>query len=393
MAARATAGALHADDVDAAARVIAAFHCRAPRAVGGHGRLASRVRADLRDLAEVAPRGLDDAALRAFATAALQRHRDEIDDRARDGLWRDGHGDLRAEHVVLGDPIAIVDRVEFDPDLRRIDVASDLAFLAMDLEALGAGWAARRLVEAYAAAGGRPASAGLQAFLAWQRALVRLKIALLRGDAASAGRLREVADALAWRERACPILLVCGPPASGKSTLARALSERSGLRVVSTDRVRKELHGVGPSEPLPLDAYRPEGVRRVYAAVATRAAQIVDEDGGVIVDATARAPEERAVLWAGLSGRGPIRAIVCETDRETLRRRAAARRHDPERVSDAGPQVAVALADAFDAPSAGEDGIVQAVRLDTTRGTLVAAAATALDAELPCAPRRPGALR
>jgi predicted kinase len=151
--------------------------------------------------------------------------------------------------------------------------------------------------------------------------------------------------------------------------------------------VRKELHGVAPTETLPVDAYRPDGVRQVYAVVGARAAAAVDEDGGVIVDATAREPEERTALWTGLAGRGPIRAIVCEADLETLRRRATERQQDPERVSDAGPQVAVALAEAFDPPSVGVDGIVQAARLDTTRGTTVAAAATALDAELPCTRR------
>ena len=380
MAAHVAAGTLHAEDVDATARVIAAFHRHAQRADGDRGRVAARNLADLDDLAELDARDVDDDALRAFARAALRRHGDEIDDRARDGLWRDGHGDLRAEHVVVGDPIAIVDRVEFDPALRRIDVASDLAFLAMDLEALGAGWAARRLVDAYADAGGQPASHALQALLAWQRAIVRLKIALLRGDAPNAERLHALAQTLAWRERACPVLLVCGPPASGKSTLARALADLTGLRTVNTDVVRKQLHGVDPTTTLPADAYDDAVTRRVYEAVGAHAAAIVDEDGGVIVDATARTAQERAALRAGLDGRGPIRAIVCMVDRDTLRRRAQARLRDPDRVSDAGPDVAVALADAFDPPRPGHDGVVDVAQVDTSREGALAAAAAALDA-------------
>jgi hypothetical protein len=46
----------------------------------------------------------------------------------------DGHGDLRSEHVLLTDPVQIVDAVEFDPGLHIADVACDLGFLAMDLE-------------------------------------------------------------------------------------------------------------------------------------------------------------------------------------------------------------------------------------------------------------------
>jgi aminoglycoside phosphotransferase family enzyme/predicted kinase len=382
MAAHAVAGTLHAEDVDATARAIAAFHRQAAPAAGGRGRVTARVLADLADLAALDAADLDAAGLRAFADAALHRHGDEIDDRARDGLWRDGHGDLRAEHVVLADPIAIVDRVEFDPELRRTDVASDVAFLTMDLEALGAPWAARRLLGAYADAGGRPPSAALHALLAWQRAIVRLKIALLRGDATNAARLRTLAETLAWRERICPVLLVCGPPASGKSTLAGALAEMTGLRVVSTDHVRKDLHGVPATTALAADAYDEAVTRHVYTEVGRRAAAAVDEDGGVIVDANAGRPEDRAALGAGLAGRGPIRAVVCEADIATLRRRAAARLADPQRTSDAGPQIAAALAERFTRPQAGHEGVVQVAGIDTTDGATVAAAAAALDARV-----------
>ena len=41
------------------------------------------------------------------------------------------------------------DCVEFNPDLRRIDVAADMAFLVMDLARLGAESSAWQLIEAY----------------------------------------------------------------------------------------------------------------------------------------------------------------------------------------------------------------------------------------------------
>ena len=49
-----------------------------------------------------------------------------------------------------GPTVRVVDRIEFDPGLRQTDVACDLAFLAMDLEAKGQRWAARELSSAYA---------------------------------------------------------------------------------------------------------------------------------------------------------------------------------------------------------------------------------------------------
>ena len=59
--------------------------------------------------------------------------------RARRPAWCEGHGDLRCEHVSLaGDSMTIIDCVEFSEGLRYVDVASDVGFLAMDLDRLGA---------------------------------------------------------------------------------------------------------------------------------------------------------------------------------------------------------------------------------------------------------------
>jgi aminoglycoside phosphotransferase family enzyme len=49
----------------------------------------------------------------------------------------DGHGDLKPEHVCLGPPLCVIDRLEFDPDLRRLDPFEELAFLALELERMG----------------------------------------------------------------------------------------------------------------------------------------------------------------------------------------------------------------------------------------------------------------
>ena len=79
--------------------------------------------------------------MRGFGEAFVDAHARELERRGEQGLVRDGHGDLRCEHVLLGPPIRVVDRIEFDPALRQMDVARDLAFLAMDLEAHGRHWA------------------------------------------------------------------------------------------------------------------------------------------------------------------------------------------------------------------------------------------------------------
>jgi aminoglycoside phosphotransferase family enzyme len=70
--------------------------------------------------------------------------------RIEEGRIRDCHGDLRAEHV-YAEPgqFQIIDCIEFNQRFRYIDVASEVAFLAMDLERLGAPDAVRQFVQAY----------------------------------------------------------------------------------------------------------------------------------------------------------------------------------------------------------------------------------------------------
>ena len=119
---------------------------RRPRkvAVDGGGALAVRRRVDenLQELLEVlgSPADADRVrALERFTHAFLAGHADELDSRARAGLVVEGHGDLRAEHVLLNGAVRVVDCIEFDPRRRELDVADELAFLVMDLTMRGAG--------------------------------------------------------------------------------------------------------------------------------------------------------------------------------------------------------------------------------------------------------------
>ncbi len=76
--------------------------------------------------------------------------------RIRDGRIRDCHGDLRMQHVYIldetDDPahrLAILDGIEFNERFRYSDVASEVAFLTMELEATGRYDLSRAFVESY----------------------------------------------------------------------------------------------------------------------------------------------------------------------------------------------------------------------------------------------------
>lgn len=50
----------------------------------------------------------------------------------------DGHGDLRPEHIWLGDEVRIIDGLEFNAALRAVDPFDEIAFLCLECERLGA---------------------------------------------------------------------------------------------------------------------------------------------------------------------------------------------------------------------------------------------------------------
>ena len=110
-------------EVSAVGRRLAEFHAAAatPREPGRTvARLWSMLDENftsLRALVPTAREQLDDT--ERLAAAVQRGRREELLARAGAGLVRDGHGDLRAEHVVLEHGIEVVDCVEFDPGLRE----------------------------------------------------------------------------------------------------------------------------------------------------------------------------------------------------------------------------------------------------------------------------------
>ncbi len=286
--------------------------------------------------------------LERFAHAFVTAHAQTFTARARRGRVREGHGDLRAEHVLLGECVRIVDCVEFDPALRQLDVADDLAFLVFDLAAGGGHRFAELLVRAYRDAGGDPGPDSLIAFYAAYRALVRAKVALLRGaqlpgtsaehgqQSVHARDLISLAERFAWRARGPLAVVVCGVPASGKSHLAHALAELSGLPHLSADVIRKRLAGLGTTERAPGEAYSEQWNERTYAELGGRASAVLEASGGAIVDATFRHRHDRLAFTAGLGARRQVLFIECQAPGPVLAQRAADREHDPNRVSDAG---------------------------------------------------------
>jgi len=340
LAAHLAAGTVGPAELTAVGARLARFHAEAQTHVRPDGAEAVKRSLD-DDFATLATLVREPAERRSlaraerFATAFLTRAWDELDRRAAGGSVRDGHGDLRLEHVLLERNVEVVDCVEFDAGLRRIDVAADLAFLVMELHEARRPELAAVLVSAYRAAGGDPGSDALLAFLAAYRAQVRAKVALTRerqlapGAAASGGELTHAAallrlgERLQWAARAPLVVVVAGVSASGKTTLVRALAAESGYAHVNSDVLRKRRAGLAPTDRAPAALYGPEANRATYAALGRRAAEAAE--AGVIVDATFRHRSDRDAFREQLDAATPLLVVECRVPEEVLVARASAR--------------------------------------------------------------------
>lgn len=181
---RIQAGELDADEVARAGEALAAFYRDAP--VAGHvdpDAIAGEIDTEAAEL-ETLPLGPDAGAARLheMLQQTLVEHRRQLVRRER----REVHGDLRPQHVYLGAQPVFLDRLTFRRDLRLMDPAEELAFLALDCERLGAAWVGDGFFEAYARVVGDEVPAQLVACYRARRALLWALLSgrhLLRGAA------------------------------------------------------------------------------------------------------------------------------------------------------------------------------------------------------------------
>ena len=369
-------GELGAADIDRLARRIARFHDAAERspAISAFGSVDVirrnveenfvQARTLLRQVAgEALEREVEERQL-----AFLGAHAELFAARAEGGFVRDGHGELRLEHVYLladREPV-VIDCIEFNERFRYADVCADVAFLSMDLAWFRRSDLKERLLAAYARQTGDHDLYALVDFYESYRAYVRAKVnalSLVSSSLSFAARAKVEADARRYllvalaAERpalARPRLIaVGGMIASGKSSVADALGQRLTAPVVASDETRKRMLGVAPTTPLhegPWQAaYSAEVTERVYAELLRRARVVLESGRSVVVDATFADRARRAAFRGLAQATGASFSFVeCRTSEAVARARLAARATAPS-ISDGRNEIYAELAARYEA--------------------------------------------
>jgi aminoglycoside phosphotransferase family enzyme/predicted kinase len=360
------------DMMEALAATLVAFHATAPSGpeVAVHAdpeALRARWTENVETAAPAAGPLLpaeEHAILADFGPAFIGRHETLLRSRQQGGRIREGHGDLHADNVCFVDapvpaadlpPLApgiyIFDCIEFSHAFRCNDVASEIAFLSMDLDSLDRADLARSFVRAYAAAACDPTVELLLPFYACYRACVRGKVESLKSaepevdpadrEAAAARARRHFALAVryAWQAGGPAVIACAGLSGTGKTTLAAALAAATGFVLLSTDVIRKRRAGLTAETPAPAPPgaglYTPAARAATYEALAAEAEAELAAGRGVIADATfIRTADRRRLASAARRQRRPCVFVECRAGEAAIRGRLEARAGAPS-VSDA----------------------------------------------------------
>ena len=301
---------LESAHIDAMADVITGFHCIAAdvgtnTVYGSSDTVLKWNRENFEHIEAVLPGQVFPdgyAALKEGCLSTDEALQTLINDRQANGFVRECHGDLHLGNMALiDDLITPFDCIEFNAELRWIDTMSELAFVAMDLQARGYPGFSWRFINRCLHDNGDYAAVALLRYYFVYRALVRAKVEALRMRQVSSAdnsssllyeeACRYLKLAITWSGNARPAMIFMhGFSGSGKSTVARQIVESLGAIQIRSDVERKHLFGLDQHEAsgsgLGQDIYSPDASSQTYKRLAELARTITQAGYTVIVDAS-----------------------------------------------------------------------------------------------------------
>jgi uncharacterized protein len=268
--------------------------------------------------------------------------------RAALGRYRECHGDLHLENLLmLDDRIVAFDALEFDRQLREIDVLSEAAFLAMDLGAHGRDDLGYVFLSQYLEDGGDYDGMDILRFYLVYRALVRAKVRAIKAAQKSAEpdrtALEPYLDAattlIAPRK---PLLVIThGLSGSGKTHVTQSLVGPLRAVRVRSDLERKRLHGLAAAarsgSAVGGGLYGSKENERTYARLGEIARGMLQSGFDAIVDAAfLRRAERSAFRDIAAAANARFAILHCAAAQSVLRSRVKSREAAGRDASEAG---------------------------------------------------------
>jgi aminoglycoside phosphotransferase family enzyme/predicted kinase len=289
-------------------------------------------------------------------------------ERIRRGLIKDCHGDLHLEHINLRPQgTCIYDCIEFNERFRYIDIASDIAFLAMDLDYNGYNDFANFVISEISKRMEDEIIFEIIDFYKCYRAYVRGKVESIRsseteipGEERKASRekarkyFRLALNYALFGSRPA-LIVIFGLIGTGKSTLAHALSEELSCKVVSSDKVRKEIMGLRPTErryeEFDKGIYAPNITDITYREVLNRGRREIESGKTVILDASFSRMKFRKLVLHEAEALGiTIYFIQTKADERTIRKRLIEREEKSQVISDGRLEIFERFKEGFEEP-------------------------------------------
>lgn len=357
-------GELQPRHIDQLAAHVATFHrsiqvATADSPYGTPGTVVKPVRENFQHVAPFLESVTDKAklsSLQAWSEAAYQRLERLFTERKRLGFIRNCHGDMHlANMVLLEDEVIVFDCIEFNDNLRWIDVISEVAFTVMDLTERGRPDFAARYLNAYLHHSGDYPGLALLRFYQVYRALVRAKVSIIRLEQPGVTPQQHMSLIQDYRRyvtlaeqytlaRRTPLIITHGVSGSGKTTLSQPALEYFGMIRLRSDVERKRLFGLSPearTESTPgAGIYSPDAGQRTYQHLAELARGVIESGWPVVIDATFLKTRERA-LFANLARELGVAFIILHFHAEEvlLRRWITERQQQAQDASEANLEI------------------------------------------------------